>query len=428
MSKTEVRKSDFLGEQYSKITHDSGLEIYVFPKDLTTSFAIFGTKYGSIDNKFRLKGEDEYTEVPNGIAHFLEHKLFDNENGEDTFSRYAKTGANANAYTSFNKTAYLFSSTDNFYESLEILLDFVSGPYFTEQSVQKEQGIIGQEIRMVEDRPSSVLFYNLLDCLYENHPVKINIAGTVGSISEINADLLYRCYNTFYAPHNMVLAVCGDVCVDKVLELVDRIVAPKEKTEIERCYASEKPEAVKKKKSVKRQVSKPLFDIGIKDTDIPSEPELRMKKAAGMAVLGEILLSRSSEFYNDLYNEGLLSNNFDYGYEINDSFAFYEISGDSQQPDAIYDRFVKYIERVKKEGIPEEEFERCRRVIFSDYIRSFDDSEEIAGNLLSFAFEGSELFEYGDIIKALSYEYIAELLEKCFDEKYYAISTVYPLG
>ncbi|MGN1443956.1 MAG: EF-P 5-aminopentanol modification-associated protein YfmH, partial [Acutalibacteraceae bacterium] len=220
---TKTIESKLLNEKYVEINHKSGLKIFVMEKpDYTGAFAMFGTKYGSVDTCFKLKNEADYTKVPEGIAHFLEHKLFESED-LDAFERFEKTGANANAFTSFDKTCYIFQCADNFSESLEILLDFVKHPYFTEATVQKEQGIIGQEIKMYQDDPDWQVLFNLLRGLYVNNPVRIDIAGTVESIAQINADLLYSCYNTFYNLSNMALAVVGNVTVNQVLEIADKV-------------------------------------------------------------------------------------------------------------------------------------------------------------------------------------------------------------
>ena len=220
----QIVKNERTGEQYTYVKHPTGLDIYIWKmEDYSTSYALFGTKYGSINTKFRTKNEKDFITVPNGIAHYLEHKLFENEDC-DVFSLYAKTGASANAYTSFDKTCYLFSCTDNVYESLEILLSFVQSPYFTEETVQKEQGIIGQEIRMYDDNAGWRVFFNMLQGMYHNHPVKIDIAGTVESIAQINADLLYQCYNTFYNLNNMVLSIAGNIDEDKILEMCDKLL------------------------------------------------------------------------------------------------------------------------------------------------------------------------------------------------------------
>ena len=187
-------KSELTGDSYYKIKHQSGLDIYVYPKEgYKSSYAIFGTKYGSINTCFSVDGKEKIT-VPDGIAHYLEHKLFESEEG-----------ANANAYTSFEKTCYLFSCTDKLEQSLEILLDFVQSPYFTAQTVAKEQGIIGQEIKMYDDDPNWRVMLNMLEGMYKNHPVRIDIAGTVESIAQITAEKLYEVYNVIYNLKNMAL-------------------------------------------------------------------------------------------------------------------------------------------------------------------------------------------------------------------------------
>ncbi len=427
MSERIVRSNEFLGESYTRISHKSGLDVYVFPKKLTTAFAVFGTKYGSIDNKFRIKGEKDITEVPNGIAHFLEHKLFDNENGVDTFSRYAETGASANAFTSFEKTAYLFSCTEHFEQSLEILLDFVTKPYFTEKSVQKEQGIIGQEIKMGEDNPARVLFFNMLEAMYKSHPVKISIAGTVDSIAKIDAELLYKCYNAFYNLHNMVLCVCGDIDVDSVLCVCDKVLKKAPECDIERIFDEEPANVSKTRITAKMQVAKPLFDIGIKDNRIPTEPYERLKKAAGMAVLNEMLFSKSSKIFNELYDEGLISNSFEYCYSISESFAFNELSGEANEPETVYGRIFDYIKDKQKTGLDKAEYERCKKVIYADFIKLFDNTEEIAYELMSYIFEGCDLFDYSEAVKGLTFEDVEDLLSVMFDEEFFAMSTVLPV-
>jgi len=248
MYKTVENKK--IDEKYYYIKHESGLDIYVVPKNHTNSYALFATKYGSIDNIFKLEGEPEFTEVPDGIAHFLEHKMFENEDGIDTFKKYAETGASANAYTSFNKTCYLFSCADNeekFDKSLEILLDFVTHPYFTEKTVRKEQGIIGQEIRMYEDNPGWQVYFQMMANMYKKHSVRLDIAGTDESISKITADILYKCYNTFYNLSNMALCVSGNVTPEQVKKVADKILKKSEPIKIER-FNYEEPEGVVKKR------------------------------------------------------------------------------------------------------------------------------------------------------------------------------------
>ncbi|MBQ5883382.1 MAG: insulinase family protein [Clostridia bacterium] len=239
----EYIKNDILDEGYYSINHKSGLKIFVYPKkDYAQTYAVFGTKYGSIDTRFKRSDKKDFIEIPEGTAHFLEHKLFESEE-LDAFQRYAKTGASANAYTSFDRTCYLFTCTGHFKENFEILLDFVRHPYFTEETVQKEQGIIGQEINMYKDLPDWVCLFNMLEGMYHNHPVKIDIAGTKQSISQITADMLFSCYNTFYNLSNMALAVAGNVTPEEVVEIADRLLTTDEDVTVERAF-KEEPETI----------------------------------------------------------------------------------------------------------------------------------------------------------------------------------------
>ena len=429
MTKNEIitKENKFLKEKYYKIKHDSGLDIYVFPKDLSSSYAVFGTKYGSIDNKFRLDGESDYTVVPDGIAHFLEHKMFENEDGEDTFTKFARTGASANAYTSFNSTVYLYSCTSEVYESLEILLDYVTHPYFTPENVEKEQGIIAQEIRMGEDSPGRVIIFDMLQALYEKHNVRLEIAGTVESISEITADILYKCYNTFYNLSNMALCICGNVEPEKVIEVADKILPKQQVIKIESVYAEEKAEVYKSSFTRKMQVSKPLYNIGIKDIVISDNGSERMKKAAGLTILNTVLFSSSGKFYNDLYSDGLISSSLDWWLEHNQAFSMISISGESKDPDEIYRRFKEYIKTTQEIGIDKAVFERCKRMLFANSVKGYDSTDEIANNFLNHIFEGTDIFEYTDTISGIEYEYVSQLLSDVYKDEYYTIATIYPL-
>ena len=244
-NKIQFIKNDILDEGYYAVEHKSGLKIYVYPKEeYTSTYAVFGTKYGSIDTRFKRSDRADFIEIPAGTAHFLEHKLFESEE-LDAFQRYAKTGASANAYTSFDRTCYLFTCTGHFKENFEILLDFVRHPYFTEETVRKEQGIIGQEIDMYKDSPDWECLFNMLGAMYHRHSVRIDIAGTKDSIAQITADMLFSCYDTFYNLSNMALAVAGRITVDEVLEIADRLLQSDEAVTVERAFKPE-PESIVK--------------------------------------------------------------------------------------------------------------------------------------------------------------------------------------
>lgn len=423
-------ENKLVGEKYYFMKHESGLEIFVFPKKLTTSYALFATRYGAIDNKFKKAGENEFVAVPDGIAHFLEHKMFENEDGVDTFERFAQTGASANAFTSNAITAYLFSCTENFYDSFEILLDYVMHPYFTPANVEKEQGIIAQEIRMYDDNPGSRLYQGLMEALYEKNPFRINVAGTVESISHITADILYKCYNTFYSLSNMTLAVSGDIDPDKVAEIADKMLkdeVKKEKFEIIREYEADGDEVYQKRVTAHLQVARPIFQIGVKDINISRDANERAKKQEAMNILNDILFSRSGKFYNEIYEEGLISPNLGYGYSQCKYAAFNIVSGESDVPEEIFDRFCKYIEEVKKNGLDLDAFERCKRMAYSYCITAFDNTNSIANHLVDAAFEDFNIFDLPEIISSIKIEDVIKLLHSVFRPECYAMSVVYPI-
>ena len=426
MKKTEFF-SPLLEERYYLMEHPSGLSVYVFPKELTTTYALFSTRYGSIDNCFCLEGGERET-VPDGIAHFLEHKLFENEDGSDAFGRFSALGADANAYTSYQRTAYLFSCTEHFEESLAELLRFVTHPHFTKESVEREQGIISEEIRMYEDNPWDRAQRQLLCGLYHRHPVRKNICGSLSSIRRITPELLYRCHEIFYNPSNMALVVCGDVDPDRVYELVDAMPWPKQKTTgFARILPREPATVAKKELSCRMQVSKPLFYVGVKDPILPPTPAGRLRRDAAMTLLDEVLFSRAGELYNSLFEEGLITSAFFGGYSCADSFAYHCISGESDDPMQVLERIKTYVEQVKEKGIDPQVLERCRRVLYADELRAFDSTEEIANRLLAFVFDDAEIFSYPTLLQEITREELEELLKDSYREEYYTISTVYPL-
>ena len=430
MVKCNVSENKMLNEKHYSFKHKSGLEVFVFPKKMTTSYAIFATRYGAIDNKFKLDTDAEYTCVPDGIAHFLEHKLFECEGGVDAFELFAKTGASANAYTSNTMTGYLFSCTEKFYESLGILLDFVTHPYFTEKTVQKEQGIIAQEIRMYDDNPGARLHKELMRALYKKNKVRIDVAGTVETIGEITAEILYKCYNTFYNLNNMTLSICGDVDIEKVEGVCDKIlkVAPVINV-IRDSEDFDEPKEVNEKRAVcSLDVAKPIFAIGIKDTNIPDSARERVKKAYATEILDEILFSQSSSFYNELYEENLIAQDLSSGSEITKHFSFNVISSESSDPEEVYNRFVNYIEESKKNGIDKEAFELSKRTVYASNIKSFDSTDDIANNLIFNHFDGADLLDSPEIIEEIDIDYVTKLLNEGFKEEYYAMSVVNPIG
>lgn len=420
-----IEKTTDFGEKYYYARHKSGLDVYVIPKDFKTSFAMFSTKYGAIDNCFKLAGEEDFHEVPDGIAHYLEHKMFENEDGVDTFSRFAKYGANANAFTSGTMTSYLFSCTEHLRENLEILLDYVSKPYFTPENVEKERGIIGQEIRMYEDNPGSAIYYNLLEALYEKHQTRINVAGTVESIAKITPELLYDCYYAFYNFSNMTLCVSGRADMEMVLDVADRILPKREQKAIVRHYYEEKPEVCRKRIEAKFEVARPMFLIGVKDIDISPDGDARMKKKAQMGILVDMLFGSTSPFAIDVYESGLV-NGFDAGFDHGRSSSMVYLEGETDDPEAVYAKFLSYLEENRKNGLSREDFERIQRASYASYLKMFD-STKLAQPFTYMIHDDCDPFDYGNAIRAVTFEEISALFDRLFHENYYAMSVVRPI-
>lgn len=402
MNKIREIKNELLNDSYFEIDHKSGFKIFVYPKEnYSSAYAVFGTKYGSIDTCFRVEGNEEFTTVPEGIAHFLEHKLFESEE-LDAFARYAKTGASANAYTSFDKTCYLFQCSGNFEKSLEILLDFVSNPYFTEQTVQKEQGIIGQEIKMYQDEPGWESLFALLRAMYHNHPVRIDIAGTVESISHITAELLYECYETFYNPANMVLAVVGNVTVDQVLEIADRMLKPKDSKKIERKFQIE-PETVVQDTIVRNlAVSMPIFAIGYKEKI--DTPNRTLKETLESNILLDIIGGKTSGLYEEMLTDGLINTTFDIEYFEGFGYSAHIFNGESTEPEKVRERINKEIEKMKKQGVDKATFDRIKKKHYGGFIMNFNDIDSLANALIGGYFNGDGLYDQLEVLESITLE------------------------
>ncbi len=418
----KIIKNEKTNDSYIYVKHDSGLDILICEMEgFSTVEALFGTKYGSINTRFKTNKDKNYTVVPEGIAHFLEHKLFENEDC-DVFDLYAKTGASANAFTSFEKTCYLFSCSDKYKESLEILLSFVQSPYFTKESVDKEQGIIGQEIRMYQDNPSWRVFFNLLGILYHNHPVKIDIAGTIESISKIDADLLYKCYNTFYNLHNMVLAVAGNIKADEVLEIADRLLKPCENYELETAFENEPEDIVKKEVVQHLSVGIPLFNIGFKASPKKGYENVKAELEASMVM--NILADSSSPLYKRMTEDGLINSSFSTEVFNGDGFFSMIFGGESQKPYDVMEEIIKEIESAKVNGLDKRHFEVLKKVNYGSAIRESNNVEAVANALINSQFEGVGMYDTMKIISEMTYEDVQKCLCERFDTSKVAISIV----
>lgn len=403
MEKTII-KSDRLNESYIKLKHKTGLTILLYPmKGYSTSFAMFATRYGSIDRTFKTSNENEFLTVPDGVAHYLEHKLFENEDGVDTFELFAKTGASVNAFTSFDKTAYYFSCTDNFNESLKILLNYVQEPYFTEETIQKEQGIIGQEIKMYEDNPDWRVFFNCLENMYEKSAVKVNIAGTLESIAKIDKDILYRCYNTFYNMNNMVLVIAGSFDIDSALEIIDKEIKYSKPVKIEKQLDDEPENIVNSLIEINLPVSQSQFCIGYKLKPISGVDMLRA--LVQYEVIIEMLVGESSNLYKYFYDTGLISGgNISYEVFCGDGYFALLFQGESGDPKKVLEKINGEIEKRRINGFAEKDFELVKNAEYGRCIRSFSSPDDIAGLMLNSFILKCDVYDKLEIIANLKFD------------------------
>lgn len=342
---------------------DNGLEVIVLPKEgFNKTYATFSTKYGSVDNHFAV-GNQPPVKVPDGIAHFLEHKMFEEPTG-DIFATFASQGASANAFTSFDRTVYLFSATEQINANLKTLINFVQNPYFTDANVEKEKGIIEQEINMYRDNPDWRVYFGLIDALYHEHPVHIDIAGTVESIRQIDKETLYRCYETFYHPSNMLLFVVGGVNAEEVFELVRENQNSKSfepQGQIERFFEKE-PEAVKiARKVTELSVSLPKCMLGFKEKKTGLTGAALLQQEVTTKLMLEALIGPSSKLYQELYAKDLISDSFGHEYNSSTGYAFSVIGGDTPSPDELIKEIQSSVEAALISGIEPSAFERSKR-------------------------------------------------------------------
>ena len=413
---------------YEKL--ENGLDVYFMPKHgFTKKYAVLATNYGSNELEFIPIGENKKIRVNEGIAHFLEHKMFEQPDGGNAFDKFSKWGANANAFTNFTMTAYLFSATDNFYESLEHLIDYVQTPYFTDENVDKEKGIIEQEIKMYDDDPEWNVYFNTLKALYINYPVRIDIAGTVDSIYKITKEELYKCYNTFYNPGNMALFVVGDLDKDKVMDVVKKVNhydVEKLYTKIEKFYPEE-PHNVNKKEIVDTfPVSMPMFNIAFKDNNVGIKGNELLRKEIITEILVDMIFKRGSRLFEDLYMKGLINDNFGGGFSSQIDYGFTIIGGDSKDPREVKKIILEYIDKYKKDGLDKVEFERTKKKKIGSFLKYFDSVNFIANNFITYKFKDINLLDYMDVLKDITFEEVTERLNSHLGEENCVISIVEP--
>ncbi|MGE6753047.1 EF-P 5-aminopentanol modification-associated protein YfmH [Rossellomorea sp. NPDC071047] len=413
---------------YEKMSN--GLDVYILPKKgFNKTYATFTTKYGSIDNHFVPLNEEEFVKVPDGIAHFLEHKLFEKEDG-DVFQQFSRQGASANAFTSFTRTAYLFSSTTNVERNLETLIDFVQDPYFTEKTVEKEKGIIGQEITMYDDNPDWRLYFGVIQNMYKNHPVKIDIAGTIESITPITKDMLYQCYNTFYHPSNMLLFVVGAVDPDQIMNQIRSNQEKKDyekMPEIKRKFDDEPETVAEKKQVLKMNVQSPKCLVGLKAPEPQQQGKEMLRQELSMNVFLDMLFGKSSTYYSELYNDGLIDETFHYDYTQENGFGFLTVGGDTEKPDVLAEKVQSLLLKAKQESLfTEEGLERTKKKKIGAFLRAINSPEFIANQFTRYAFNEMDLFEVVPTLESLKYDDIQTVASTIISEERFTVCQVVP--
>ncbi|MEC0671613.1 pitrilysin family protein [Bacillus haynesii] len=405
-----------------------GLDVYVLPKEgFNKTYAVFTTKYGSIDNQFVPLGKEEMIRVPDGIAHFLEHKLFEKEDG-DVFQQFSRQGASANAFTSFTRTAYLFSSTSNVEENLETLVDFVQDPYFTEKTVEKEKGIIGQEINMYDDNPDWRLFFGLIENMYQEHPVRIDIAGTVESISHITKDLLYECYETFYHPSNMLLFVVGPVDPEAIIRQVRENQQKKPYTdqpEIARKEVKEPGAVFKKEQEIKMNVQSSKCLVGLKSAHPMNTGEALLKHELTINLILECLFGKSSSDYERIYEKGYIDETFSYDYTEEHGFGFVSVGGDTPEPDKLAEELKQVLFKAK-ETITAEKLELARKKKIGNFLKSMNSPEYIANQFTRYAFLETSLFDIVTVLESITLEDVHRVIQEEIEEDRITVCKVVP--
>ncbi|KIL41398.1 zinc protease [Gordoniibacillus kamchatkensis] len=405
---------------------DNGLHVYLLPKPgFQKTYATFATEYGSIDNRFQVEGGPEHR-VPDGIAHFLEHKMFEEPEG-DVFATFAAQGASSNAYTSFDRTVYLFSATANIAENVTTLINFVQNPYFTDENVEKEKGIIGQEINMYRDNPDWRSYFGLIEALYHNHPVHIDIAGTIDSIAQITKETLYDCYHTFYHPTNMILFVVGGIEPEPLMELIRSNQAGKTfapQGEIRRFFEQEPEQVKEKERLIRLPVSLPKCLVGFKEPPQELDGAALLRRELEMKLVLDMLFSQSSAIYQKLYDEGLISDNFGHEYNQIGNQAFSVVGGDTKDPERLMSRLREEVEAVQTSGFEPAAFERSRKKRVGAFLRTLNSPESMANEFTKYKFRGVDLFDILPVYESLTVNDVNRRIKDHFNWNRMAASIV----
>ncbi|MDG0821241.1 MAG: insulinase family protein [Staphylococcus equorum] len=398
---------------------NNGLKLFVIPKKgFQKTFVTYTTQFGSLDNKFKPHGSDTYVTVPDGVAHFLEHKLFENEE-EDLFTAFAEDNAQVNAFTSFDRTSYLFSATDNVDRNIKRLLTMVETPYFTKETVDKEKGIIEEEIKMYQEQPGYKLMFNTLKAMYETHPIRVDIAGSVESIYEITKDDLYLCYETFYHPSNMVLFVVGDVDAEHIYEVISEHENKRDKVnqpQIVRDALAEKSEVNEVNVSESMKLQSPRLMLGFKNETLKNEPnEAYVKRDLEMTLFYEMVFGEETDFYQTLLNQDLIDETFGYQFVLEPTYSFSVITSATQYPDKLKALLLEELENTQGKLSDAEAFNLLKKQFIGEFISGLNSPEYIANQYTKLYFEGVSLFDLLDIVESITLDSVNETANTCLN-------------
>jgi len=400
---------------------DNGLTIIVFPKKTRKKYIVWSTNFGSIDNKFYAQGENELTAVPDGIAHYLEHKLFEQENGKNSLDVLSSIGVDANAYTTNDHTAYLYECTDHFDEALDEFMNYVQNPYFTDENVEKERGIIEQEIMMYDDYPEWSIYMNAMKAMYKNNEINIDVAGTKETIAQIDKEKLYKIYNSYYYPNNMVLVVSGDFNPEEIIAKLKSKITMKSKEDPKRVYNEEPEEIVQKRIEKKMNISMPILLVGYKDNDLKTD---KIRKDIAIEILSISLFGKSSKFFEELYESGKILGAPSINYEFSKTYAHALIQIQTNFVQDVLTAIDQRIENAKQNGISEEDFKRAQKRVYGDFIKDYNDVSTISSIIVSDYFKGINSFDYFEEFNSVNKEYVEKVLKELFVEDKKVISVM----
>ncbi|MBF2752732.1 EF-P 5-aminopentanol modification-associated protein YfmH [Staphylococcus saprophyticus] len=400
---------------------NNGLKLFIIPKKgFQKTFVTYTTKFGSLDNKFKPHGSDTFVTVSDGVAHFLEHKLFENDDeSEDLFTAFAEDNAQVNAFTSFDRTSYLFSATDHVERNIKRLLTMVESPYFTKETVDKEKGIIAEEIKMYQEQPGYKLMFNTLKAMYDTHPIRVDIAGSVESIYEITKDDLYLCYETFYHPSNMLLFVVGDVDVANIYDVVATHENQRDKEaqpQIVRDPLIEKATVNESKVTETMKLQSPRLMLGFKNNPLVDEPDASfVKRDLEMTLFYEMLFGEETDFYQSLLNEDLIDETFGYQFVLEPTYSFSVITSATQYPDKLKALLLTEIENNQGQLNDEEAFSLLKKQFIGEFISGLNSPEYIANQYTKLYFEGVSLFDLLEIVESITLESVNETSKMCLN-------------